>query len=105
MKPGYRRTVEQCKALLALELQAYARGIESCVRVPLPDARFVALTSFAYNVGVRVACGIYKSGRWKTARVFRFSPHRLERYANASSRVPVIKRLFGEEDELSAALS
>ncbi|ANL71180.1 phage-related lysozyme-like protein [Rhizobium phaseoli] len=57
VKPGNRRTVEQCKALLSLELQNYARGIESCVRVPLPDARFVALTSFAYNVGVKAACG------------------------------------------------
>ncbi|MGO6726445.1 glycoside hydrolase family protein, partial [Rhizobium ruizarguesonis] len=25
--------------------------------VALPDARFVALTSFAYNVGVKAACG------------------------------------------------
>ena len=57
VKPGDRRTVAQCKALLALELQTYARGIESCVRVSLPDARFVALTSFAYNVGVKAACG------------------------------------------------
>ncbi|MBY5867080.1 lysozyme [Rhizobium leguminosarum] len=57
VKPGDRKTVEQCKALLALELKTYAGGIESCVRVALPDARFVALTSFAYNVGVKAACG------------------------------------------------
>jgi lysozyme len=49
--------VEQCKALLALELKTYASGVGSCVHVPLPDARFVALTSFAYNVGVKAACG------------------------------------------------
>ncbi|MGO7576614.1 lysozyme [Rhizobium ruizarguesonis] len=57
VKPGDRKTVEQCKALLALELQTYAKGIEGCTRVPLPDPRFVALTSFAYNVGIRAACG------------------------------------------------
>ncbi|MHC2572226.1 lysozyme [Rhizobium leguminosarum] len=57
VKPGDHKTVEQCKALLALELQTYASGVESCVHVPLPDARFVALTSFAYNVGLKAACG------------------------------------------------
>jgi len=56
VKPGDHKTVEQCKALLALELKIYARGVEGCVRLPLPDARFVALTSFAYNVGVKAAC-------------------------------------------------
>jgi lysozyme len=44
-------------ALMSLELQAYVAGIEKCVKVPLPDARFVALTSFSYNVGVEAACG------------------------------------------------
>lgn len=57
VKPGDHKTVEQCKALLSLELQKYAKGIEGCVTVPLPDARFVALTSFAYNVGIKAACG------------------------------------------------
>ncbi|MBY3491160.1 lysozyme [Rhizobium laguerreae] len=57
VKPGDRKTVEQCKALLSLELQTYAAGIARCVKVPLPDARFVALTSFSYNVGVKAACG------------------------------------------------
>ncbi|MBX4962491.1 lysozyme [Rhizobium binae] len=57
VKPGEYKTLEQCKALLSLELQHYANGIERCVTAPLPDARFVALTSFAYNVGVRAACG------------------------------------------------
>ncbi|MBY5442115.1 lysozyme [Rhizobium leguminosarum] len=57
VKPGDHKTVEQCKALLSLELQTYAAGIERCVAVPLPDARFVALTSFSYNVGIKAACG------------------------------------------------
>lgn len=57
VKPGDYRTVAQCKALLSLELQTYAKGIDGCVKVPLPDPRFVALTSFAYNVGIKAACG------------------------------------------------
>ncbi|XKM41279.1 lysozyme [Rhizobium ruizarguesonis] len=57
VKPGDRKTVEQCKALLSLELQTYAAGVERCVTVPLPDSRFVALTSFSYNVGIKAACG------------------------------------------------
>ncbi|ARO23052.1 lysozyme [Rhizobium sp. S9] len=57
VKPGDYKTVGECRALLSLELQQYANGIEQCVTAPLPDARFVALTSFAYNVGVGAACG------------------------------------------------
>ncbi len=50
-------TIAECKAMLVQSLEKYANGIEACVVVPLPDDRFVALTSFAYNVGVSAACG------------------------------------------------
>jgi lysozyme len=56
VKPGDRKTLDECKALLRKDLEVYARGIEQCVTVPLPDRRYVALVSFAYNVGVRAAC-------------------------------------------------
>jgi lysozyme len=56
VRPGDHYTVAQCKALLRRDLEAYAAGIEACVKVPLPDKRYVALVSFAYNVGVRSAC-------------------------------------------------
>lgn len=56
VKPGDRHTVAECKAMLLVSLEKYADGIEACVKVPLPDSRFVALTSFAYNVGVKAAC-------------------------------------------------
>ncbi len=56
VKPGDRHTVEECKALLISDLAIYAGGIEGCVTVPLSDERFVALTSFAFNVGVGAAC-------------------------------------------------
>jgi len=56
VKPGDRYSVEECKALLVKDLAIYAAGIERCVKVPLPDRRYVALVSFAYNVGIRGAC-------------------------------------------------
>jgi lysozyme len=56
VKPGDRHTVAECKSMLLKSLEKYAAGIEACVTAPLPDSRFVALTSFAYNVGVGAAC-------------------------------------------------
>lgn len=56
VKPGDHYSIPECKALLISDLGKYANGIEACVKVPLPDDRFVALTSFAYNVGVGAAC-------------------------------------------------
>ena len=57
VKPGDRKNIEECKALLISDLEIYARGIERCVTAPMTDERFVALTSFAFNVGVKAACG------------------------------------------------
>jgi lysozyme len=57
VRPGDHKTMDECKALLLKDLAVYSAGIEHCVVVPLPDERFVALTSFAYNVGVKAACG------------------------------------------------
>lgn len=56
VKPGDYKTIEECKRLLIAEIGEYARGIERCVNVHLPDKRYIALTSFAYNVGVGAAC-------------------------------------------------
>lgn len=56
VKPGDKKTLAECKALLVKELDIYAAGIERCVKVPLPDKRYVALVSFAYNVGTGAAC-------------------------------------------------
>lgn len=57
VKPNDRYTLAECKSLLRSDLEKYADGIEQCVKVPLPEKRYVALVSFAYNVGVRAACG------------------------------------------------
>jgi lysozyme len=53
---GDYHSIAECKAMLIQSLEKYADGIERCVTVPLPDGRFVALTDFAYNVGVGAAC-------------------------------------------------
>ena len=56
VSPGDRKSIEECKSLLISDLGIYADGILACTTVPLPDERFVALTSFAFNVGVGAAC-------------------------------------------------
>lgn len=56
VKRGDFYSVQGCKDMLVASLQSYADGIERCVRVPIPDTRFIALVSFSYNVGVKAAC-------------------------------------------------
>jgi len=57
VKPGDHYTIQECKAMLQGSLQEYATGIDQCVKQPMTDKREVALISFAYNVGVKRACG------------------------------------------------
>jgi lysozyme len=56
VKKGDSHTLAECKAMLVKDLEIYAVGIERCVTAPLPDRRYVALVSFAYNLGVSAAC-------------------------------------------------
>ncbi|PRD42193.1 lysozyme [Phyllobacterium phragmitis] len=56
VKRGDSHSLAECKAMLVKDLEIYANGIERCVTAPLPDARYVALVSFAYNVGPGAAC-------------------------------------------------
>ena len=54
---GARMTPQDCKALLEREIaKKYLPGVLACVDRPLTLPQAVALTSFAYNVGVRAAC-------------------------------------------------
>jgi lysozyme len=53
---GDYHSIAECKAMLVDSLQKYANGISACVTAPMPDDRYVALVSFAYNVGVGAAC-------------------------------------------------
>ncbi|MBB3608687.1 lysozyme [Rhizobium sp. BK602] len=70
VKRGDQYSVAECKAMLEGSLQTYATGIDQCVKVPLPDKRYVALISFAYNIGVKGACkssvvGLINAGQTK----------------------------------------
>lgn len=49
--PGDHMTVADCKSQLVNDLETYADKVETCTHVPMPDARFVAFVSFAYNLG------------------------------------------------------
>lgn len=54
--PGMVKTLAECKADLYRELPKYAAPIAQCAKVPLPDKRFIALTSLAWNIGPGKVC-------------------------------------------------
>jgi lysozyme len=55
VKRGDHYSLAQCKDMLTRRLEDYANPIEKCLP-GLPDARFVAFTSLAYNIGASRAC-------------------------------------------------
>lgn len=71
---GDRYTPEQCKAMLAVALQEYHDDLAKCIPA-LPQQSVevrVALSSWAYNVGVGAGCSSTlakraNAGRWKEA--------------------------------------
>ena len=50
--PALRITREEANAILARDVEKFAGGVREAVKVPLNDAQFSALVSFAYNVGL-----------------------------------------------------
>jgi lysozyme len=54
---GQRRTLDECKGMLADSLELANNAVDSCIKAPLPDYRRAALVSFAYNVGGGALCG------------------------------------------------
>lgn len=55
VKRGDRYSMAECKFMLQKRLDDYATPIESCLP-GLPDARFIAFTSLAYNIGAQRTC-------------------------------------------------
>lgn len=55
VRPGDHMSVDQCKMLLLKDTEVYATAVENCtahdVIAAMPDARYVAFVSFAYNLG------------------------------------------------------
>lgn len=56
VRPGDTKTLGECRKILADDLEIYADGVEKCTRADLPDARYVAFVSFAFNLGVHTYC-------------------------------------------------
>ena len=54
--PGERDSFARCKELLLSDLSKEADGLDRCVHVQMPDARWVAVLSLAHNIGVSGAC-------------------------------------------------
>ena len=48
---------EQCDAVLVRNLEKHGQGLLKCVKVPLNQNQFDALSSWTFNVGVGAACG------------------------------------------------
>ncbi|MDF2994696.1 MAG: phage-related lysozyme protein [Xanthobacteraceae bacterium] len=55
VKEGDSYSLAECKAMLVRRLEDYAEPIEKCLP-GLPDQRFIAFTSLAYNIGAKRAC-------------------------------------------------
>lgn len=53
---GDTATADQCAGLLSERLSEFNMGVDSCVRVPLTDARRASFVSFSYNVGTNAFC-------------------------------------------------
>jgi lysozyme len=53
---GERDSVAQCKARLIADLNEEASVLDRCIHVQMGDARYVALLSLGYNIGVGKAC-------------------------------------------------
>jgi len=55
VKSGDRYSLAQCKFMLQTRLEDYAIPIESCLP-NLPDGRFIAFVSLAWNIGAQRTC-------------------------------------------------
>lgn len=58
VRMGDRHTRPECDAMLLKRLGEFAAGVERCTpsAVTMPDARYVAHVSLAYNIGVSAYC-------------------------------------------------
>ena len=54
---GQQKSRSECDELFSKRLVEFNDGVNSCVKVPLPDKRRVAMVSLAYNIGVHAFCG------------------------------------------------
>jgi GH24 family phage-related lysozyme (muramidase) len=84
--PGMEITLEEGEAILARDVEQFARGVREVVKVPLNDEQFSALVSFAYNVGL----GNFRKSSVLAAvnrQEFSAVPRRLQLWTKAGGRV------------------
>jgi lysozyme len=97
VKAGLEVTEAEAAEILARDVDVFARGVRSLVRVELTDGQFSALVSFAYNVGL----GALKKSSVLTAvngRDFAAVPRRLQLWVKAGGHVlpGLVKRRAAE---------
>ena len=56
VKMGDAYTLEQCQVMLGDGLKEFSAGVDKCLKVNTPDLTYVAIVSWAYNVGLGAAC-------------------------------------------------
>lgn len=58
VKMGDRYTMDECKVMLGDALIDFEEGMRRCMKEPdkVPDGAYVAILSWAYNVGTGAAC-------------------------------------------------
>lgn len=56
VKRGDRKTLDECKALLLEDVDAYADKVEACIKQPMSIETEWAFTSLSYNIGTGAFC-------------------------------------------------
>lgn len=104
--PGLRVNREEADAILARDVEKFVAGVREAVTVPLNDAQFSALVSFAYNVGL----GALRSSsvlKAVNAGDFAAVPQRLALWVKAGGRTlpGLVKRRAAEGALFSGGVS
>jgi lysozyme len=103
VRPGSEVSQAEAETILRRDVEIFARGAREAVKVPLNDAQFSALVSFAYNVGLgnlRKSSVLAAINRKDFAAV----PRRLQLWTKAGGRVlPGLVRRRGAEAALFAS--
>lgn len=72
---GDTATVAECKQMLGDRLVEFAKGVDRCLTVVVPDKPYMAFVSLAYNIGTGAFC--------KSTVVKRANAHRLREACDA----------------------
>lgn len=85
-RPGMVATAQQCQDLLKADMLAHLAGIERCIGAELEPHQWVALLSWAFNVGTGAACGSTLVRMINAGRPPEEWCHQLERWVYAGNK-------------------